>query len=174
MVPAGGSASDEATFETAYAAARCLNAHLEFFHIRIAPTEAALYQPHLAFARGRGMANAISRLQSQADNRHVEAERHVLDFCRMNGIELHDTPGRHRPVSYLVRQAAWHGIHASAQVIAANHETVAKALQRAAQSCRADLIVMGAYGQARWREICFGGCTQSMIDFCDRPVFLLR
>jgi hypothetical protein len=87
------------TFETAYAAARCFNAHLEFFHIRIAPAEAALYQPHLAFARGHGMADAISRLQSQADDRHVEAERHVLDFCRINGIELHDTPGRNQPTA---------------------------------------------------------------------------
>jgi hypothetical protein len=52
LVPAGGSASDDVTLETAYAAAQCFNAHLEFFHIRIAPTEAALYQPHVAFARG--------------------------------------------------------------------------------------------------------------------------
>jgi nucleotide-binding universal stress UspA family protein len=85
-------------------------------------------------------------------------------------------PGREdtETVSDLVRQTAWHGICASAQVIAANHQTVAEALQRAAESSRADLIVMGAYGQARWREICFGGCTQSMIDSCDRPVFLLH
>jgi hypothetical protein len=46
------------------------------------------------------MVHAIARLQSQADDRHVEAERHVLDFCRMNGIELHDTPGRNRPTRW--------------------------------------------------------------------------
>jgi hypothetical protein len=37
-------------------------------------------------------------------------------------------PGRHdtETVSDLVRQAAWHGIHANAQVIAANHQTVCR------------------------------------------------
>lgn len=282
LVPAGGSDTDDVTFATAYAAARCFNAHMEFLHIRVAAVDAALHLGHVAFARGPAIADAMTRLRLQSDARCVEARRHVFDFCRKNGIEFRDTPRPDRPtaswhdetgdamrhlmlrarhndlvvaarptttnglpeefverllgagrpiilasdrpptsltgtvmvcwketaeaartlgaamplleksslvifasvaepggedpatVSDLVQQAAWHGIHARAHIVAADHCTVADALRREAQSCRADLIVMGAYGRPRWREICFGGCSQSMIDFCDRPVFLVQ
>jgi hypothetical protein len=63
LVTAGGSASDDVTFEAAYAAAQCFDVHLEFFHIRIAPTEAALYPPHVASARGRAMVSRACDLK---------------------------------------------------------------------------------------------------------------
>ena len=36
----------------------------------------------------------------------------------------------------------------------------------------ADLIVMGAYGHARWREVVLGGFTQHMLDHMTVPVLM--
>jgi nucleotide-binding universal stress UspA family protein len=36
----------------------------------------------------------------------------------------------------------------------------------------ADLLLMGAYGQSRRRELVMGGVTQHIIDHADLPVLL--
>jgi nucleotide-binding universal stress UspA family protein len=51
---------------------------------------------------------------------------------------------------------------------------VQELLAQAAQTCGADLIVSGAYGHSRLREVVFGGCTQSFIRHSDRPVLLMH
>jgi len=283
LVPASGGSSDEVVFQTALLAARPFDAHLEFIHVSIDAVEAARYRPHVEFARGRAMTDALGRLHMESEQRSADALRHVKDFCQLNAIELCDRPGagrvtgswrqesdnatqclmlraRHndlvvaarksgpdglpddflellllgsgRPllvagssaprtltgtvmvcwkesaeaaramtaampllsksdrvvfvtvpetgngeadtVRELVRQAAWHGIEASALVVASNGRSAADALRGAAQSCGADLIVMGGYGHRRMREIVFGGCTQSVLASADRPVFLVH
>ncbi len=42
--------------------------------------------------------------------------------------------------------------------------------QATAQSCGADLIVMGGYGHRRMRELIFGGCTQSALEAGAAPL----
>jgi len=74
----------------------------------------------------------------------------------------------------VVRKMAWHGIHASVQVIASNGRSVADALRAAAESCGADLVVMGGYGHRRIREVLFGGCTQSALEAGERPVLVMH
>ncbi len=44
-------------------------------------------------------------------------------------------------------------------------------LSRAADS-GADLIVMGAYGHARWREVVLGGVTRQLLNQMTVPVFM--
>lgn len=51
----------------------------------------------------------------------------------------------------------WHGIGAEAQAVKA-----------------ADLLVMGAYGRSPFQELVFGGCTQSVLQHADVPVFLFH
>jgi len=36
----------------------------------------------------------------------------------------------------------------------------------------ADLIVMGAYGHARWREVVLGGVTRELLGQMTVPVFM--
>jgi nucleotide-binding universal stress UspA family protein len=48
------------------------------------------------------------------------------------------------------------------------------ALAAEAQECKADLVVMGAYGHSRMRELLFGGCTRAFISYADRPVLLMH
>ena len=60
-----GSDADALVLETALAVARPLSAHLELLHIRAAVADAALYAPHLEFARGAGLASALDALGSK-------------------------------------------------------------------------------------------------------------
>jgi nucleotide-binding universal stress UspA family protein len=71
-------------------------------------------------------------------------------------------------------QFRWHGIPTEVQVTPANGQPMADTLRRLAQSCGADLLVMGAYGHSRLRERIFGGCTQAMIEHADLPVLMLH
>ncbi|MGZ3309437.1 MAG: universal stress protein, partial [Xanthobacteraceae bacterium] len=74
----------------------------------------------------------------------------------------------------VVRQFAWRGVPAVAQVIAPNGRPVHELLAAAAQGCEADLVVSGAYGHSHLREVVFGGCTQSFIHHADRPILLMH
>ena len=51
---------------------------------------------------------------------------------------------------------------------------VQELLAAAAEACGADLVVMGAYGHSRIREVLFGGCTQAFISKADKPILLMH
>jgi nucleotide-binding universal stress UspA family protein len=74
----------------------------------------------------------------------------------------------------IIHQIAWNGVAAEANVIAANGRSPQELLSAAAETCGADLIVMGAYGHSRMREMLFGGCTQTFIKQADRPVLMMH
>jgi nucleotide-binding universal stress UspA family protein len=70
------------------------------------------------------------------------------------------------------RQVA--GMAAEVRVVSASRRGIQDALSAAAEECRADLVVMGAYGRSRGREILFGSCTDRLLDCNDRPIFLMH
>jgi nucleotide-binding universal stress UspA family protein len=85
--------------------------------------------------------------------------------CNDVGIEaIHD----------LTRQFASHGISAEVQIIPAKRSRMASVLSGVAEDCRADLVVMGAYGRSRMRELVFGSCTEMLIRNIDRPLLLMH
>jgi nucleotide-binding universal stress UspA family protein len=284
LVPIGGSKTDEPVLEMALAAARPFGAHLQFLHVRVGVGQAAQHTPHLEFASGHALRDALQQLETQSQTRSAAAVQHVLDFCARSNITFSDAPvrshgvtascrqeeggtldrvmfhARHcdlvvmgrsqkpnglppdflellllgcgRPVLIagstpsttvtgtimvcwresadaaravtaatpfltrtkrvifvtvaerngdtaaaiddVVRQFAWNGIPAEFQVITPNGHPVQELLAKAAQACGADLIVSGAYGHSRLREVAFGGCTQSFIRHSDRPVLLMH
>jgi nucleotide-binding universal stress UspA family protein len=49
---------------------------------------------------------------------------------------------------------------------------VAETLRNQAKMLRADMIVMGAYGHSRIRELLFGGVTRSLLKSSPAPLFL--
>ena len=71
-------------------------------------------------------------------------------------------------------QFRWNGNASEAQVISANGRATAEVLALLARDCGADMLVMGAYGHSRARELLFGGCTQAMLRHADLPVLLLH
>jgi nucleotide-binding universal stress UspA family protein len=284
LVPIGGSATDGPVLETALAAARPFAAHLQFLHIRVGLGEAAQYTPHMAFASGPGLREALEELEVQTRGRCAAAVEHIHDFCTRSQIELCDAPNSSQAVTASCREEqgsalervlfharhsdlvvvgraskpngsppdflelllmrrgrpvliagpapsptvtgtvmvcwresadaaravtaaapflaeakrvvfasvaekngdaasaledvagrfAWHGVPAEVQVITPNGRPVQELLASAGQACAADLIVSGAYGHSRLREVVFGGCTQSFIRHCDRPVLLMH
>ena len=64
------------------------------------------------------------------------------------------------------------GIEAETQVIPENRGGVPDTLAAAAEQCGANLLVMGAYGRSRGREILFGSCTDRLLARSDLPVLL--
>jgi nucleotide-binding universal stress UspA family protein len=77
-------------------------------------------------------------------------------------------------VAAVVRHLEWNGVSAEAQVVIANSGSAPRLLSATAQSCGADLVVLGAYGHSQLREVLFGGCTQAFIRNADRPVLLMH
>ena len=70
------------------------------------------------------------------------------------------------------RQVA--GTAAEVRVIPASSRGIADALSAAADECGADLLVMGAYGRSRGREILFGSHTDRILAHNDRPILLVH
>jgi nucleotide-binding universal stress UspA family protein len=92
LVPAGGSKTDLVVFETALAVARPLDAHLEFLHVHLDASQAALHTPHVEFARGAALRNALDHLKEQCESRARTANNNVLAFCEHANVDLVDTP----------------------------------------------------------------------------------
>jgi nucleotide-binding universal stress UspA family protein len=65
-----------------------------------------------------------------------------------------------RSAHRLVEQLAWHGIPAEPRAVLAPSPTPMDAVLDMAGEVRADILVMGAYGHSRMRELVFGGATR--------------
>lgn len=277
----GGGKSDAAVFETAFGMAQRMTAHVECFHARIGSGEAALYIPHLCYAAGPALGNALAQLEIDAEARSTAALHHFHQTCAERGVSVADGPNAiHGPtaawreengdaVSRIVTRArfhdlvvaarpsgpnglpsdlldrllfdggrpvlvppaenptlqtdtimvcwknrpesaravgcalpmlkrsphvvvttvsddeaaaqlsltalaanlAWHGISAETRWIPGADASAADRLDEAAAACGAGLIVMGAYGRSRMRELILGGCTQRFIERATCAVF---
>jgi len=92
LVPVGGGESDQVVFETAFAVATAVNAHLDFMHVRIGAPEAALHTPHIGFAMGGALANALKDLAWRSGDRAEAGLQNVRAFCAAHGIVMGDKP----------------------------------------------------------------------------------
>ncbi|MFO0948273.1 MAG: universal stress protein [Planctomycetota bacterium] len=73
----------------------------------------------------------------------------------------------HRAIEYLMA----HDIKATAKSIPTDGN-VADVLLKQADEMRAGMIVLGAFGQPRWREFFFGSATQDILKRSQVPLFL--
>jgi len=72
--------------------------------------------------------------------------------------------------AYLAR----HGVKATVDRLPSGGQSVADTLRTHAIDMAADIIVIGAYGHSRLRDLIFGGVTRSMMADADLPVFMAR
>ncbi len=104
LVPMGGSAGDEAVLATALAAARPFGAHLDLYHLRIGPAEAALATHHVDFARGPALTDALAKLKAADADRSRYAHRRFEAFCAAH--RLYERPQDAGAVSASWREEA--------------------------------------------------------------------
>jgi nucleotide-binding universal stress UspA family protein len=64
------------------------------------------------------------------------------------------------------------GIEAEVKIIPPRRGGIPDALAAAGDECGADLLVTGAYGRSRGRQILFGSCTDRLLARADRPILL--
>lgn len=70
----------------------------------------------------------------------------------------------------LAKNLARHGINVVLDEVHADERAIGDVLAAHAQSCSADLLVMGAYGHSRLREFILGGATRSMLARPPLPI----
>jgi nucleotide-binding universal stress UspA family protein len=76
------------------------------------------------------------------------------------------------PGADLCHYLSRHGVNAEAQVVDAEGDSVGATLMAWARGQGADLLVMGAYGHSRFREVLLGGVTRRMLLQAEIPLFM--
>lgn len=110
--------------------------------------------------------------ESLEASRAVRAALPFLKECRKVHLRRVEERRAGEPdLESLSRYLALHGVEADAAIIPAAG-SVGRALLDEAERLAADFTVMGAFGQAPWREQLFGGATQAAITSSRKPVLL--
>jgi nucleotide-binding universal stress UspA family protein len=74
----------------------------------------------------------------------------------------------------IAQQFRWHRFDVEARCLAPVGGSAAQTLIDAARELKASLLVMGAYGHSRVREIIFGGFTRHVLRGVELPVLLIH
>ena len=74
----------------------------------------------------------------------------------------------------LVESLAWHDMKANARIVPTRGGSGPDALLAAVKDLDGDLVVMGAYGHSRLREMIFGGFTRHILRGADVPVLMFH
>lgn len=121
---------------------------------------------------------AIAWNSSRAAARAVGDALPLLEHSEQTtvlAINAADYIGRHGgpPLQALIDHLHRHGLQP--KIIQADHvapERIADELQERARAAGADLMVAGAYGHSRWREILLGGVTRDLLARAQLPLMM--
>jgi nucleotide-binding universal stress UspA family protein len=80
--------------------------------------------------------------------------------------------GRSASAPDLVAYLGRHGIRATHEAVTPEHATVGATLLKQAGQLQADLLVMGAYGHSRLREMILGGATRDVLAASNVPLLM--
>ncbi len=72
----------------------------------------------------------------------------------------------------VIKYLRCHNIHATGIIVAEGNRSPAEALLMRAKELGSDLLVMGAYGHSRLREMILGGLTNDLLEKADIPLLL--
>ena len=81
-----------------------------------------------------------------------------------------DAPDRSDPGGAFAQFLARHNVKCEVAVMTRTESTIAETLGQRAQEMGCDMIVMGAYGHSRLREVLFGGTTRTMLEKAGLPI----
>lgn len=103
--------------------------------------------------------------------RAIEAAKAFFPTARkLTILTAKETDSNQRPEE-LVAYLAWHGLKATVTKLRAS-DNIGASLLSAAGKAGADMLVMGAYGHSRMREMIFGGVTKHVIAKANLPVLM--
>ena len=94
LVPASGEADDESTFATALEAARLVDGHLTFLHVRSDPAELLAAPSEGDLATGLSLPGFLSAYKREAHARAERAKRTFERLSRRAHLPQLDTPSR--------------------------------------------------------------------------------
>ncbi len=80
----------------------------------------------------------------------------------------------HEPGADICTHLARHGVNAEARHTIARDISVGDAILDAISDMSIDMLVMGAYGHSRIRELVFGGATRHLLEHMTVPVMMSR
>jgi nucleotide-binding universal stress UspA family protein len=80
--------------------------------------------------------------------------------------------GRREPGADIALHLARHGVKVAVERTVAREITIADAILAAVSDRAVDLLVMGAYGHSRLREVLLGGATRQILDSMTVPVLM--
>jgi len=88
-------------------------------------------------------------------------------------VDPQTTNGHHgeEPGADIARHLARHGLAVRVVALPRTGLSDGASLLRHVQEVGADLLVMGGYGHARWREAVLGGATRDVLEGARKPVF---
>jgi nucleotide-binding universal stress UspA family protein len=113
---------------------------------------------------------------SESARRAVEAAKPLLTKARR--VVVTRGLNRHKPdeaaLTEIVRTLADSDIKAEPLPISVDRHDLAVRLAAVADECKADLVVMGAYGRGMVRELLFGSRTEALLSSADRPILLVH
>jgi len=108
-------------------------------------------------AAARAVADAVPILEKAREARIVTvANEKVLD-------------SKHS-AEELAKNLSRHGIDVVLDKVDAAGRTIGEVLEAYAASCKADILVMGAYGHSKFREFFLGGATKSLLSKPPLPI----
>jgi nucleotide-binding universal stress UspA family protein len=122
-----------------------------------------------------GATVAIAWDGGRAASRAVAAAMPLLSQAGRVVILSGDRPalGRASDPGRLAESLACHGIPAVSHNVAANGQHMSTVLRRSAVELGCDMLVMGAYGHSRFREMVLGGVTRGVLDApVDLPILM--
>lgn len=76
------------------------------------------------------------------------------------------------PDSYICKTLARHGVNCEMMAPTEAQSGMGSELVKAAERCRADMMVMGCYGHSRMRELFLGGASRHMLQHMPLPVLM--
>jgi nucleotide-binding universal stress UspA family protein len=113
---------------------------------------------------------------SESARRSVEAAKPLLIKARRVVVTriLDRRKQDETALTEIVRILADSDIKAETLPISVDGRDLAVQLAAAAEECKADLVVMGAYGRGMVRELLFGSRTEDVLSSTDRPILLVH
>ena len=101
----------------------------------------------------------------------AKADRIVVLTASEDGVK---TDATLESAERLAGQLRWHDLSVEARHVAPGTRSLANAMTDTAREAGADLLIMGAYGHSRVRELILGGVTREILKACPIPVLLFH